>query len=321
MYKGIKNLAAIPLSKIGVKVLGKGNAVELDAKGAWLLSIIAINGLMATIIQSVLTGDSPKEIKDVVFPRISKADPEARMALPTYLKEFMAIYKSMKDGPFHIPTHWMRGGMNGFLAKSYEIAQNHDYFGTEIRHEDDNLLKQTRDIALHLIPKPFSITTMQRMSEQGYGAPMAFSAGIIGFNKAPNYINQTPAEQLAYKIAKEAAPSLTKTSEEFKHQKLVSQLAYDNKIGKKDRIEKAKVEGKLSTQDLKTIQQKTNEHPLQRVVKRLQWKEAKRVWERATTEEKKLIKAQLKLKWENAVKDAAPEYKEAIKKEGSKMFL
>jgi len=321
MWKGGKNLGQFLYTGTKGIVTGKtDNIVKLNTQGAWLVSIVAVNALMASIIQGLALGEAPKDIKDIVFPRYTERDPEARAVIPTYLKEFVAIGKSIKDDPYHVPMHWIKGGFNGFLTKVYDVAKNKDYFNTQIRDPEENMLQNAIDVGLYVFPKPFSLTTTAKEIESGEGKTKSILRGAMGFTKAPSYINQTSAEQEAFERAQEASGARTKSPEKFEHMRTVSRIAGDVKLGNMNSFEEAIADGTLSKTDIKTIKDKATMHPLVRIVKRLQWADAVKVWKRASEGEKELIKAELLEKYHNALKNSAPEELEKIKQQAMQIF-
>ena len=181
-------------------------------------------------------------------------------------------------------------------------------------------LKQAIDVGLYVMPIPFSVGTAMREVESGEPKSMSIVKGIAGINKAPSYINQTRAEQEAFKLAQEASGVRVKSPEQFKHMRDVSRIASDVKLGDTSSFEEAISAGELSKRDIKTIKDKALLHPLTRIVSRLQWKDAIKVYKKASSEERDIINKMMKEKYARAISSASPEDKEDIVKQGIEIF-
>ncbi len=69
-YGGFKGAAKLPVNII--KKIKNGEPIELDHKMTWMISLLTLNAAAAAIIQTAITGETPEDMKDLMFPRASK---------------------------------------------------------------------------------------------------------------------------------------------------------------------------------------------------------------------------------------------------------
>ena len=116
--------------------------------------------------------------------------------------------------------------------------------------------------------------------------------GSLGFTKAPAYIEQSDAEQVARQLTLDQLPRGARTSQEAEHSRLKSQMAtqYHRGIDVTLKIEQAIQEGKLTQRDLTDIQRMAQQSPLTRAMSRItKPDDLLDVWEKTTDQEKQEI--------------------------------
>jgi N12 class adenine-specific DNA methylase len=262
---------------------------ELTPKMSWAVSLLAVNAFMAGTTMWALTGVLPQDWLDWIFPHSSKRDPNARLAMPTYIKEIVSMLHSASKGQFFLPTEYVSASMTGLTGRLVEVWRNKDYYGEEVRHKGDNYLLQGADITKHLLPVPFSIQSMARMKEKGEGAKSLIS--LLGINKAPSWVDQSEAMKLALEYREESGTKRLQTHEQTEHSKLTGRFVGDLRGGDgPGDMMKALKEGKISLQDVKRIRERAKTNPLAGTVKGLTLEQALDVWEVATENEKKLLR-------------------------------
>lgn len=272
---------------------------KLSPKASWALSLIAVNGMMAALTMTALTGEPPDELIDWVFPHASKRDPKARLAMPTYIKEAFSLGHSAMKGKFFLPTEYVTASTSSMWGKAADVWRNKDYYGQEIRHAGDNPIQQAGQILGHLspvgmaygvlpYPKTFSLESAKKMSESGEGATSLIS--LAGINKAPSWIEESAALRKAMDYTSERMGQSARTSSEIEHSRLVRKLAGAVRMGEgKQEIATALQEGKISQADIHKIRTMATQGQLARSFKGLDVSDALDVWELATDKERKEI--------------------------------
>ena len=186
-------------------------APKMGQKLGWLLGLTALTAAVGTIIQMLYTGKEPESVKDLVYPRISETD---RVATPTYIKDAYHFK--------HDPVGYFTSSTSGIWGKMIENWRNRDFYGQEIYGLSDNAFEKYAKETLHVIPKPISVSSIISQKEQGIPANRQ-AISFFGVNKAPAYINYSPAEKMAMTI-KDRHPTGTRTEDQVERSKLVSKF-------------------------------------------------------------------------------------------------
>ncbi len=83
--------------------------------------------------------------------------------------------------------------MAGQLSKIYDVWNNRDFYGYEIRDTHASKLEQAEESLLYVAPKPFSVSSYKAMDEKG--EPMGKKVmSFLGLVKAPGYLTHTDME-------------------------------------------------------------------------------------------------------------------------------
>jgi len=173
-----------------VNAIKEGRRPNLSPKMAWLLGLSLIQVVLASVIQhaSLKKDDEDKDLKDfkdIVAPRINSDDNKERVVIPTYYKDLLHFW--------HAPGEYVSSGISGPLGKMMDVYNNKDFYNYEIRDENDPATKQLIDAGKYVMPKPFSVTSFQKMKEKG--EPVSKQAlSFMGFNKAPGYLEHSDLE-------------------------------------------------------------------------------------------------------------------------------
>src|SRR6185312_14865178 len=120
---------------------------------------------------------------------------------------------TMKDPTKLVRT--LKNKTSPLLNAGLEMLQNHDYYGTKIRNEDDPILKQLEDVGSFAGKQflPFGVRGFQQMRQEGQGMARSFLP-LIGLNPARREESQSEAEQRAHELLKERLPAAPRTAEQ-----------------------------------------------------------------------------------------------------------
>lgn len=290
------------------KNLTYGNARALlkgeSAKGldvthrmAYLLALPVTVGLIGGLMHKLMTGQNPDEPKDYFYPATGtfddKGNPE-RVSLPSYMKDIYPVLSQRTPGRAastlgHMAIH----KLNPLLNTIGEMISNEDYYGVEIRHADDPLMKQAKDVANHLAKgfTPFAVRGVMKLREGGASLKEQ-AAPMIGITPAPRHVNQTAAVEMAEEKRLAKMPSTPRTQEQAERSRLKSDLANLVRRGKVDeaaaQVREAIKSGKLSESDAKEIENRGSMQILEYNIKKLSLSDSLDVYfDPATTPQEK----------------------------------
>lgn len=305
--KAISNLAAKKifdkkrndaLAELGKRWFEEGRNPRLTLPMAWLIGISVITAFQATIITKGATGKWPWELADdeeelarnLVFPRIDPVDKSQRVSIPTYWRDAVHAVHSIPD--------YIKSSLTGEWGRLADVWENRDFYGTEVYHEDDPLLKRTYDKFTHLVPLPFGLSSYVAAHRTGATGPRA-AAGFMGFTKAPYYISYTPAEKEAYKFIREQQPIGGRTEQEFERG-VNERIAVDAIKRKEMTLSEAIKKGMVDRRRVDIVGRRLSQTPLQHAVKSLKSDGAFQVWLKASAAERKDITGLVKIKIANS---------------------
>jgi hypothetical protein len=269
--------------------LFKGQRPELTQRMAYtLLGLPLVTGIMGSTLNYAMTGEPPKSLKDCFFPRTGGFDEEGnpnRLSLPTYIKD---VYHFATE-----PGRTLANKLHPLVGMVADMLLNKDYYGTEIRHADDPIVKQVMQEAGFAAKQflPFTARSVAQMRQDQ--EPLSHQAlSMAGFNKAPKSVTQTPAERLADEISQERRPIGGRTEAQAKGQ-LKGSVARALQKGDAQPAAEAVGQGKLTAREVARLKEDADLSPLQRQVKSMDAGDALRVYQTASDAEKTLLLPEL----------------------------
>jgi len=201
-------------AELGVNWWKEGRAPRMTQSMGWLLGMSVITALQASIISLITTGKFPWQkakdtgelMRNLTFPQIDAADPSQRVSIPTYWKDLVHAG--------HSPVDYVKSSMTGEIGRLMDVWNNRDFYGVEVYNPDDPLYKRSLDVAGHLIPQPFGLSSNIAARRTGASGLRAL-AGYAGFTKAPYYMSYSPAELKLAEYIRNHQPIGSKTHEVF----------------------------------------------------------------------------------------------------------
>jgi hypothetical protein len=277
-----------------IRNVAKGEKPNMSDRTAYTLSLLLTTAVANGALTALFTGEAP-EGRDFIAFRTGNVDErgfEERFMLPTYMKDVLAYSEA--------PGTTLLHKLHPALGMGRDIIQNKDYYGTEIRHEGDNIVAQASQLVGFTAKQymPFWIRGMQKEAERG-GTALAMGAPFIGIMPAPSDLNRTPAEKMIRKFVTERMPKTTKTAVEFERSKMLTKLTSEFRMQNVDAendLHEAVAAGIISTVAAKRIKSEAKLSPLASGFKRLSLDEARKVMEKATPAERILLEKILKTK-------------------------
>lgn len=252
----------------------------LSHKMGYVIGAVVNYGVIGAVLQYLMSGLWPQELKDYFFPRTGRKNPDGaweRISLPTYAKDWFAYAES----PVKTITHKLHPMWSMFA----QMIQNQDYYGTEIRNPDDPRVQQTKDVADYIAKNflPFSLRNYQRMRKAGASRAEA-SSSFLGILAAPASVSRTPAHTLMMSMVIGKMSQGTKTKKDFDKAQLKKDLTRKARAGE-DWLTREAMEN-FTPKELDKIAKRAAEDPQRLLFKRLGLREALRVFAIASPEEK-----------------------------------
>lgn len=299
------------LYDVAKTVKNKGE-VESGYRMAYVTALPLVVGSMGAIYQYLATGKPPQELKDYFFPKNGYYDKNGqaqRVSLPSYMKDLYHYYQD--------PKQTVVNKVHPLFSAIANMIDNKDFYGTEIRHKGDPIVKQAQQAGTYLLGQflPFTVRNMSQQQDQ----PTSMKAqNFIGITPAPASVNKSNAEMLASEILTRKMGD-TKTQEEFDKSQSKQRIANairSNNPNVKSIIAEEMKKG-LITPDSIAETYKTKGMPLlMRQFSQLSAPEALDIMKEATPEEKKYLRPIMVQKFSNWAQKASPE---EIKRESLKM--
>lgn len=270
------------------RALDKKAIPQLHGSMAWFLGMSALTAAMGAIITKATTGKGPREFKDFVYPLIDDAA-HIRISLPTYWRDILHFA--------HSPKEYLFSSASGDIGKALDIVENKDFYGNSVYNEDDSTVKKVLDSILHFAPLPFSLSSYQQAKGQG-GSKAAKYAGYAGFTKAPKYIEQSAAQQLASEYAAHHREAGSRNAFQADRAKAETGIRNIMRRGANPQKEVADAEAKglIVPKDVSQLQKQSQASDLKRMVASLSMTEALRVYDRANTAERTEIQRDVRNK-------------------------
>lgn len=274
----------------GVKA-ASGRRPKLTYRMAYLIAFPLVTAVLGALVQKLLTGEGPSELKDYFFPKTGEKDEQGRprrIALPTYMKD--ALHYASEPGKT------LLNKASPLISLVSEMLHNKDFFGTEIRDSDDPIMQQLLDVLAHVgkTMEPFGVREVQRASEQGLEGRSKVLP-FFGLVPAPVALNESKAERLARELQRERLPAGARSQEQAEHSKLKRELGRSISRGEGigSAAKAAVVGGELTPREALTAAKAGKQTSLQRSFNGLPIEDALKVWAVADDAERRQLRPML----------------------------
>jgi hypothetical protein len=180
-----------PLDKEG-KVTGTLGRVT--GRLSYLIALNATVGIMGMGLQYAMTGEDPKDLRDLFFPRTGRKNPDGtdeRISLPSYIKDEWALSQH--------PIQTVQHKLHPSFSMIAELLNNQDFYGNQIANPDDPWTKVAGQVASYLGQSitPYAITGAMQSAKKGTSDAM-MAAPFIGITPASASISRTPFESYVF---------------------------------------------------------------------------------------------------------------------------
>jgi hypothetical protein len=276
---GAWDLAKIPIDTL------RGRKVELSYRAAYMFGLFQVTATTGGLITYLFTGEAPKDMRDLFFPRIGGVDEQGRprrIALPTYVKD---IYHFGEE-----PGKTLANKVHPVLTTLHDMWYNKDFYGTKIYNEDDPLVQKLKDAALYVggTAEPLSSRNIRRSLAAGESVPSSLKS-LVGITPAPASVGKTAYERSLSDLAAEQLPIGGRTKEAADKSNTKRLVARALAKGDSGPISEAASSGRISDADVDQAINESQMSPLERSLQHVDLKAAVQRLHLATPDEKTKI--------------------------------
>jgi hypothetical protein len=289
---------------------------------SFVVGMTIATGLMGALLEYHWQKRYPRQAKDFFFPQ--RPDGQ-RVSIPGYMKDVFAFA--------HAPVQTVLNKLAPVFSMMADLYQNRDFYRVEIRHADDNWLKQSEDVGKYLgrTLEPFSVRAQTKMLQsQGAGVdtgaramlravlthPEDAALGQLGFQPAAAYIQNTPAQNMAYEFSVANNPPGTRTEEQFERSQIKQAIAAMHRTGHVDQaqIQQYIRSGQITPKDARTAAADAKTDPLVLTVRHgdLTLRQLLDVWQHASPAEQRKLRPILSRKANTLQNEPNPETRRAL---------
>jgi len=269
------------------------------------MGAVILYGIISATIMYLLTGETPKELRDYFFPKTGRKNPDGsdeRLSLPTYAKDWFAYATQA--------TRTVRNKVHPIWGLIEDLATNRDFFNTMIREPGDPISKQLLDVVEYMGKEflPLSARNYLKMSKTAPEDKKKNAwVSITGITSAPSYITRTPAQKLMYRYIIENIPNKPKTKAQ---QELYSyRRDLKNRLRKGEPVNEAEARKKLGKSSWARLKKDAAKEPFADSFEGLTLYQALNVYAIANETERKQVLTLLKGKYRRA-ENRTPEMKQ-----------
>lgn len=179
----------------GVKDTLKQNFTD---RTAFTIALTGYIGTLGYIYHYLHTGEAPKDIKDLYYPKDGTKDASGndnRNVLKSYVSDVASFA--------HDPIRTVTNKLSPLVSMSAALAQNRNFFNDLVRNPDDpkwTQLAQTGKFIAQSLP-PISFTQIRQAREENRPIEQSVERGFA-ITKAPTWITQGAAQQEAAEIVR-----------------------------------------------------------------------------------------------------------------------
>ncbi len=218
-------------------------------------------GYLGAITYMAYNGKAPEKLRDLYQIPTGRTTPDGR-------KEFVNLPSYMKDlYSYNSPTRYAMNKAQPLLSTIGDLFTNRDFYGVEVRHADDPLSTQLKDLTEFAAKQfiPISVSSAIQRYKAG-GRLGADVQSFFGITPAPRYATMTPAERTVSEYGEHFA-SETRTKEEAAHTDLLHEMEQEYRTGQTS-IPELRSRPDVTQNDLRRIIEESGETPLIREFKK-----------------------------------------------------
>ncbi len=168
---------------------------------AWLITGAVIVGFLGALWQYLHTGKRPESVNDLFNPRNGKIGPSGREERDqpiSYAKDYYSW--------LHHPVTTLEHKLKPVLSMLWEMVENEDFFGNEIRNEEDPVVQQVADEFWYVVKRHYPISATNAIERAGTGASKLellkewLHINAVPFTPAPAELERSDAENYLHTL-------------------------------------------------------------------------------------------------------------------------
>ena len=277
----------VDTGKFAKDAVTPGQKAEFTRRMAFTVAMPVITGMMGATYTYLRTGKAPEDLMSYWFPKTGEQDPQGRdvrINLPGYMKDVFHYA--------HDPVGTLEGKANPAITMGIEMLNNKDFFGRDIRNADDPWMQQLIDSAKYVGKTALPISVKQfQVSNAAKVSAGEQAVNFFGVTRAPSYMSETPAEQLAGKLAGDKFKSPTSPDSDLVVQKQQIQQGLrsgdeQKQLEAEDALDELVDQQKMTQQQAKNLRKGTEHTYLENAISHLDAREVMRVFKQANTAER-----------------------------------
>ena len=218
----------------------KVDIAELD-KAIFIGVYTLVVGAFGALMNKLLSGEWPKQIKDFFYPRTGRTNPdgsEARVLVPAYSKDFVSVANAVqKEGIIKGLVTVGRHKLAPLWASIADVLANRDFYGTMITDPADSIPKQLLDAVLYVVTNagmPISVSSTKRILESGQVPLREVILSFLGFSQAPSHVVRSKIQNEIYEALYRKAGGALRTKGEAERRRIRKLLVNRMRIGAVD---------------------------------------------------------------------------------------
>lgn len=266
-----------------------GQEAELTHSAAYVLALPIVVGMYGALYQYLRTGEGPAEFKDYFFPKTGDADADGnpeRVQIASYMKDLF--------GYGGHPWQTVKHKMSPILSGVYQMLNNQDYYGDEIRNPQDPAVKQIAQEAGYIADQltPFSFRNMMEGSKRGDQSKVTKFGNWFGITPAPREKVRTDAQNRMTDYLSQRQMSGATPEDAAARQsraEILSGLRGNKEVDLQQAVTDAIERHQLTGPDVAKLLKRAGSTPAQEKFKRLTLPQAIDVFKLSTPHEKTLF--------------------------------
>jgi hypothetical protein len=285
--------------------LTRGEKLELSHRAAYVIALPMTVGFYGALYQYLRTGQGPQEMKDYFFPKTGEVDADGnpeRVQMASYMKDMFAYSGH--------PWDTIKHKMNPILSSVYEMLQNEDYYGDQIRNPDDPFVQQIAQEAGYIAKtiEPFSLRNVQEQSKRGDRSNVTKLGSWFGITPAPREEIRSDAQNriaMYLNQSRESGATPEQVEQRQARADILRGLRGDENVNLTRAVSKAIETEQLTPNDVVRLLRRAGLTPMQEKFKSLTLEQAVDVFKRANPREKAQFAEALLAKVDRATQVAA----------------
>lgn len=294
---------------------GPLKALQDSPSVSYVLGLLTAQAFIGAVTQMMLGQGFPKSFHDFMHPRDGSTAPDGnpgRIHTPNYIS-------NDSYGWYHDPVGTATNKLHSLITQVYEFSRNKDWQGKAIRRPEHSGWEQLGDVAKWYTKQSSPYAVRQILDAQdasGETSAKDIALPMVGINKSPLWIGQSPAERLGSDFMRNRGGGFNTSEEREEAYKKERQISGKMRQGKdvSAEIGKEVQEGNLGKRDISNILRSGNRKHIEILINRSGIDEAFAMYQAGSPQEKELMRPYIYRKLKALKADSAKERERILRK-------